>query len=116
MALDVMQIYQENSGLEKKQGNENNNLNIKEKDGDKDGKANKEEGASFWQDGAEVKACFKCGAKDYKVCSGDNLKRLEKGNRKGKTEPMKMKSNIFRLKNLMMKLSAFIKIHFLSKA
>ena len=81
MALDVMQIYQERSGQEKK-GHKNNNPNIKDKDGDKDGKADKEEGASFGQEGAEVKACFKCGAKDYKSCPYDNLKNVREKKQK----------------------------------
>lgn len=51
-------------------------------DGDDDGEADKEEGASFRHEGIEVKACFKCGAKDYKSCPCDNLKNAREKEQK----------------------------------
>ena len=62
MALDVMRIYQKSP-----RHNQNNQS--------KDNENNNQEGASFVQKEDEKK-CFKCGAKDYKTCPCDNLKRV----------------------------------------
>ena len=74
MALDVSRIYQKR----RKNFNEKN-----ERDNDKD-----EGGTSFLQKEEKKKAkgqCFKCGAKDYKTCPCDNLKK-NKSKEKEKSE------------------------------
>ena len=62
MALDVMRIYQ-------KSPSQNQNSSNKERE------TNDHEGASFAQKEDEKK-CFKYGAKDYKSCPCDNMKRV----------------------------------------
>lgn len=86
MTLDCMRIYQ---NTKKKIFTPKNK--IKNKSEDENEKDN--EGMSFGQDGNEVKACFKCGAPDYKTCACDNLKNVRKREQQKSAENLLMLAN-----------------------